>query len=127
MDADEIRTNRVSECIIGCAFRVLNTLGPGFLEKVYENALAYEMRQAGLAVAQQKGVTVSYNGIVVGQYVADLVVEETVVIELKAGKTLDPVHTAQCMNYLKATGLHLCLLLNFGSPRLGIRRVAHEL
>ena len=103
------------------------TLGAGFLEKVYENALAHEMREAGLSVAQQKGITVYYNGTVIGDYVADLVVEETIVVELKASKTLDPAHTAQCINYLKATGMHLCLLLNFGRPRLEIHRVAHEL
>ena len=127
MDADEVRTNALSQRIIGCAFRVLNTLGRGAPEKVYENAIAHEMREAGLSVAQQKGITVYYNGIVVGQYVADLVVEETVVIELKATRTRDPAHIAQCINYLKATGLHLCLLLNSGSPCLGIQRLAHEL
>ena len=127
MHADEVRTNEVSGRIIGCAFRVQNTLGVGFLEKVYENALAYEMREAGLSVAQQKSVAVYYNGVVVGEYVADLVVEETVVVELKASRTLDPAHTAQCINYLKATGLRLCLLLNFGRPRLEIHRIAHEL
>jgi GxxExxY protein len=127
MHADEIQTRDLSGRIIGCAFRVLNTLGSGFLEKVYENALAHEMRAAGLAVAQQKGVTVYYNGVVVGEYVADLVVEDAVVVELKASRALDPAHTAQCINYLKATGLHLCLLLNFARPRLEIHRVAHEL
>jgi GxxExxY protein len=106
---------------------VLNTLGTGFLEKVYENALAHEMREAGLSVAQQKGITVYYNGIVVGEYVADLMVDETVIVELKASKALDPAHTAQCINYLKATGLHLCLLLNFARPRLEIHRIVHEL
>jgi GxxExxY protein len=127
MNADEIRNNEVSERIIGCAFRVLNTLGTGFLERVYENALAHEMREAGLSVEQQKGIAVHYNGIVVGVFVADLVVEEKVVIELKASKALDPAHTAQCINYLKATGLRLCLLLNFGRPRLEIHRVVHRL
>ena len=127
MHADEIRTKELSERIIGCAFRVQNALGAGFLEKVYENALAHEMREAGLSVAQQKGIAVYYDGIVVGEYVADLVVGETVVVELKASKTLDPAHPAQCINYLKATGLHLCLLLNFGRPRLEIHRIAHEL
>ena len=90
-------------------------------------ALVHIMREAGLSVAQQKGITVYYAGIIVGEYVADLVVEGTVVVELKASKSLDPVHTAQCINYLKATGLHLCLLLNFGRPRLEIHRIAHEL
>ena len=127
MHADEEKAGELSGRIIGCAFRVLNTLGAGFLEKVYENALAHEMRAAGLTVAQQKGITVYYNSIVVGEYVADLVVEDAVVVELKASKALDPAHTAQCINYLKATGLHLCLLLNFARPRLEIHRIAHEL
>ena len=74
MHADEVRTNQLSERIIGCTFRVLNTLGTGFLEKVYANALAHEMREAGLSVAQQKGITDYYNDIIVGEYVADLVV-----------------------------------------------------
>jgi GxxExxY protein len=85
------------------------------------------LREAGLSVAQQKGITVRYNGIVAGDYVAALVVEETVVVELKASKTLDAAHTAQCVNYLKATGLHVCLLLNFSRPRLEIHRVIYEL
>src|SRR5690348_2937989 len=127
MHADKNPANELSERIIGCAFRVLNTLGAGFLEKVYENALAHEMREAGLSVAQQKGITVSYKGILVGEYVADLVVEGSVVVELKATKSLDPAHTAQCINYLKATGMHVCLLLNFASPRLEIHRLVHEL
>ena len=127
MHADETRTNQLSERIIGCAFRVLNALGAGFLEKVYENALAHELRKHGLAVAQQQAINVTYDGIVVGQYVADLVIEGTVVIELKAVKTLNGEQTAQCINYLKATGLHLCLLLNFGRSRLEIHRVAHDL
>lgn len=113
--------------MIGCAFRVLNTLGAGFLEKVYENALVHELRKHGLTVAQQQGIDVTYDGIVVGQYVVDVVVEGTVVIELKAIKTLNGEQTAQCINYLKATGLHLCLLLNFGRSRLEIHRVVHDI
>ncbi|MGA3399328.1 MAG: GxxExxY protein [Acetobacteraceae bacterium] len=127
MHADETATNRLSERIIGCAFRVLNTLGAGFLEKVYENALAHELRKTGLAVAQQQGITVHYDGVVVGEYVVDLLVEGTIIVELKAGKTLDSAQTAQCINYLTATGLRLCLLLNFGKPRLEIHRFAHGL
>lgn len=126
MHADDIRTNDLSGRMIGCAFRVLNTLGAGFLEKVCENALAHELRSVGLAVSQQKGIAAYYNGMV-GEYVADLVVEDSVVVELKASKALDPAHTAQCINYLKATGLHLCLLLNFARPRLEIHRIANEL
>jgi len=127
MNADEAGVNRLSERIIGCAFRVINTLGVGFLEKVYENALAHELRKAGLTVAQQQGITVNYDGVVVGEYAADLLVEGTIMVELKAIKALDNAHTAQCINYLKATGLQLCLLLNFGKPRLEIQRVANGL
>jgi GxxExxY protein len=94
---------------------------------VYENALAHELRLAGLTVAQQQGITVIYDNVVVGEYSVDLLVEQTIIVELKAIKALDNAHTAQCLNYLKATGLHLCLLLNFGKPRLEIQRIAHEL
>ena len=117
----------MSERIIGCAFQVLNTLGAGFLEKVYENAVAHELRKSGLTVAQQQGITVTYDGIIVGEYNVDLLVEETIIVELKAIRSLDNAHTAQCLNYLKATGLHLCLLLNFGKSRLEIQRIAHNL
>lgn len=115
--------NQLSEQIIGGAFKVANALGTGFLEKVYENALAHELRKVGLQVRQQVGVAVHYDGVVVGEYSADLLVEDTVIVELKAIKTLDPVHVAQGLNYLRATGLPLCLLLNFGTPRLQIRRL----
>ncbi|MGA9016270.1 MAG: GxxExxY protein [Acetobacteraceae bacterium] len=119
--------NALSERIIGCAFTVANGLGSGFLEKVYENALAHELRKAGLAVAQQHGVSVIYDDVIVGEYAADLLVEAAVVVELKAVRALDDVHQAQCMNYLRATGMQLCLLLNFGRPRVEIRRIVHNL
>jgi GxxExxY protein len=127
MHADEAGVNRLSERIIGCAFRVLNTLGAGFLEKVYENALAHELRKNGLAVAQQQGISVRYDGIVVGEYAVDLLIEEIVIIELKATKALDNAHMAQCLTYLKATDLRLCLLLNFGKSRLETQRVVNAL
>ncbi|HTI80695.1 MAG TPA: GxxExxY protein [Acetobacteraceae bacterium] len=127
MDADEIVLNRISERIIGCAFTVLNEMGPGFLEKVYENCLAHELRKNGLGVAQQRPIIIQYDGIVVGEYTADLLVDDCVIIELKAVRTLDSIHIAQCLNYLKATGLRLALLLNFGHPRLGIRRIVNDL
>ncbi len=126
MDADTRRYDEITERIIGCAFKVANILGPGFLEKVYENALAYELRSAGLYVEQQKAVQVRYAGIVVGEYVADLLGHDCILVELKAAKALDDVHTARCLNYLKACGLRVCLLLNFGSPKLLIRRIVHE-
>ena len=120
----ELITNElVTEKIIGCAYTVANTLGSGFLEKVYENAMAHELRKAGLVVQQQAGIAVNYDGVIVGDYVADLLVENVVLVELKAVKGIDNVHFAQCMNYLKATGLQVCLLINFGTPRIEIKRV----
>jgi GxxExxY protein len=116
-------SEHITEKIIGCAYTVANTLGAGFLEKVYENALAHDLRKAGLAVTQQAGVDVNYDGVVVGEYVADLLVENEILVELKAVKALDNVHMAQCMNYLKATGLQVCLLINFGAPRIEVKRV----
>ncbi len=103
----------------------MNKLGCGFLEKVYENALAHELRKAGLSVAQQYRIKVRYDDIIVGEYTADLLVDGAVVVELKAVKALDSIHTAQCINYLKASGLQLCLLLNFGKPRVEVHRVAN--
>ena len=127
MDADERRLNERTEKIIGCAFKVANGLGVGFLEKVYENALAYELNRASLTVEQQKPLRVLYDGVVVGDYVADLLVEGEVLVELKVVRELDDVHLAQCINYLRATNLRICLLLNFSKSKLDIRRVVHKL
>ena len=115
--------NRLTERIIGCAFDVANGLGCGFLEKVYENALRIELQRAGLNVCQQYAIPVAWRGEAVGDYYADLLVEEAVIVELKAVKSLDEVHLAQCLNYLKATGLRICLLINFAKPRIEIKRV----
>jgi GxxExxY protein len=87
------------------------------------NALAHELRKVGLAVLQQRGVSVRYDGIVVGEYAPDLLVDERVLVELKSVRALEDIHTAQCLNYLRATGLRLCILLNFGRPRVEVRRV----
>jgi GxxExxY protein len=125
MHADESDLNDISQRVIGGAFTVLNVLGAGFLEKVYENALAHELRKAGLAVAQQRGLIITYDGIVSGEYVADLIVEPALLIELKTVTALNEAHHAQCINYLKASGLKLGLLLNFGVKRLEIKRVAN--
>ena len=124
MTAEWARLNQISERILGCAFAVSNGLGSGFLEKVYENALAHEMRKAGLSVVQQHAMVAKYDGVVVGEYVADLLVESLVLVELKHARAVDDVHLAQCLNYLKATGLRLCLLLNFGKPRVEVRRIS---
>jgi GxxExxY protein len=123
MDADERRLNEITEIIIKCVYKVANTLGNGFLEKVYENALAHDLRKTRFLVEQQKGIQVRYDGVVVGDYMADILVQNTVLVELKAVKTLDNIHVAQCLNYLKATGFKVCLLLNFGTPRVQIRRL----
>lgn len=114
--------DETTEKIIGCAFTVSNTLGAGFLEKVYENALVHELRKANLRVEQQLSMQVMYDGEAVGDY-ADILVESTVLVELKAVRELDEIHMAQCLNYLKATGFHVCLLLNFGKPKLQIKRI----
>ena len=126
MNTDRPERDALSERIIGCAFTVANTLGSGFLEKVYENALALELRAAGLAVEQQRGITVIYKGTPVGEYFVDLLVEQAVLIELKTARALDGAHRAQCINYLRTTGKNLCLLINFGAPRVEIQRVVED-
>jgi len=127
MDTDQHRSrlDQITEKIIGCVHQVSNTLGPGFLEKVYENALAVEFRQIDLKVAQQYGIEVRYRNALIGDFVADIVVEKCVIVEVKAIKALNDVHTAQCLNYLKATGLQVCLLVNFGAPKATVRRVVY--
>ncbi len=127
MNADKRGVNEITQRIIGCAYTVSNTLGCGFLEKVYENALAHELRKGGLAVEQQRAIQVHYDGIIVGDYAADLLVDGRVLVELKTVQALNEVHMAQCMNYLKATGLHVCLLLNFAKPKLEMRRIVLRL
>jgi len=120
------RLNALSEKVIGCAYAVSNSLGSGFLEKVYENALAHELRKNGIEVEQQHPLVVKYDGVLVGEFAADLLVENELLIELKAAKAINEVHSSQCMNYLRATGLKLCLLLNFGKPRVEIKRVVNN-
>ena len=116
--------NEISQKIIGCAYRVSNTLGSGFLEKVYENALGHELRKAGLSLKQQQPIHVTYDSVIVGNFFADLLVEDCIIVELKTVNALEPVHMAQCLNYLKATGLPLALLINFYHPKVEIKRVA---
>jgi GxxExxY protein len=125
MHTDEEMLNQLTERIIGCAFKVANTLGCGFAEKVYENAMAHELHKSGLSVQQQKSITVIYDGVVVGEYLADLLVEGQVLIELKAASSLNDAHTAQCLNYLAATGVPICLLLNFGK-RVEVKRFKNQ-
>jgi len=126
INADERRLDEISQTVIGCAFTVSNTLGNGFLEKVYENALAHEIRRAGLVVEQRCAIEVRYRDVVVGDYIADLLVEGCVLVELKAVKAIEDVHLAQCLNYLKATGFRVCLLLNFGEPKVQVKRLVNK-
>jgi len=123
--AGALLEEELTEKILGAAFKVHNTLGCGFLEKVYENALALELRMAGVAVESQKAVHVLYDGAVVGEYVADLFVGHRVIVECKAVTTIDPIPEAQLLNYLRATSARVGLLLNFGRPKLQHRRLVH--
>lgn len=113
----------LTDQIIKAFYNVYNSLGYGFLEKVYENALAFELREMGLSVECQKPLNVSYRNQIVGEYFADLVVEGKVIIELKAMETIHEAHLRQLQNYLKATEIEVGLLLNFGRKPEFKRRV----
>jgi GxxExxY protein len=113
----------LSEKIIGCCIRVHKTLGPGFLEKIYEEALCLELTKAGLKYERQKQVIVVYHGKQIGEHRLDLVVEGLVVLELKATAGIDDIHLATSRSYLKATSLQLALVVNFARPTLDIKRV----
>ena len=108
--------------IIGCAFEVINDLGSGFLESVYEKAMMIALLDKGISVESQKPIAVRFRGRPVGNFYADLLVEGSVIVELKAVKALAPEHQAQVINYLNATGINVGLLINFGNPRLGFKR-----
>jgi len=117
--------SEITDKIIAAFYKVYNTLGYGFLEKVYENAMAIELRKQGWEVTAQAPVTVLYEDNVVGEYFADLFVANAVIVELKATKDLADEHEAQLLNYLKATPLEVGLLLNFG-PQPQFKRKAFE-
>lgn len=116
--------SELTEGIIGAFYAVYNGLGYGFLEKVYENALAIELRRSAHRVEQQHPIQVEYAGEVVGEYYADLVIDGLVIVELKAARQILPEHEAQLLNYLKATHYEVGLLLNFG-PKPEIKRRAY--
>ena len=117
---------KLTERIIGAAMQVHNALGIGFLEKVYENALILELGSDGLTVEQQKPIAVRYRDTIVGDYIADLVVAGKMLVELKTVAALASAHIAVCMNYLRATNLPVCLLINFGKPRLEWKRLVGD-
>ncbi|MDF1555439.1 MAG: GxxExxY protein [Deferrisomatales bacterium] len=117
-----MKHSRLTEKIIGCAYSVHNTMGFGFLESVYENCLMIELERAGLAAEQQVPIDVAYEGQPVGEFVADIVVENTVILELKSVRRLMAAHEAQLVNYLKATGKTVGLLLNFAEEGVEVKR-----
>ncbi len=120
-----MQINDITEKIIGASYDVMNTLGSGFLEKVYENALKVELELRGLSVESQKKLEVQYKKHIVGEYYADLFVENEVVVELKSAKNLLEIHEAQLLNYLTATNKKIGILINFGKPRVEIKRVVN--
>ncbi len=118
----ELQYGEITEKIIGCAFEVINELGAGFLESVYEKAFAIALQDKGLRVKCQHPIHVRFRQRIVGEFYADLIVDEKVIIELKVAKAIAPEHQAQTINYLKATGIEVGLLINFGNPKLEYKR-----
>ena len=124
MNADERGYfDSLTDRVIAAIFEVSNRLGAGFLEKVYQRALLTELQLRGMRTATEVSYSVTYKGRCVGEYFADLVVEDVLVIELKCAGHLSKEHTAQCLNYLRASGLTICLLVNFQSPRVEWKRI----
>jgi len=113
----------ISEIIIGCCFEVMKELGSGFLENVYKNALFIAMKESELTVLVEQSFEVVFRNRKIGKYIADLIVENLIVIELKCCKTLLPEHQAQVINYLKASGLPVGFLVNFGNQKLEYKRL----
>ena len=123
MNTDEHRLKQLTDKILAAAFEVSNTLGAGFLEKVYERALLQELATRGARAEPQVPFQVLYKSQAVGEYFADIVVEDAVLIELKCVEHFAPEHMAQCLNYLRASGLRLCLLFNFQKPKVEWKRI----
>ena len=121
-----MRYEELTRAILGCSFEVINELGSGFLESVYEKALAIALKEKGFSVKIQYPIEVMFRGQCVGEFFADLFVEEKVIVELKAVKALSVEHPAQVINYLKATGVEVGLLINFGKQKLEYRRLTRS-
>jgi GxxExxY protein len=115
----------LTEQVLGAVFEVSNTLGAGFLEKVYQRALLHELRIQGVRAAAEVSFPVTYKDQGVGEYFAGILVEDVLVIELKCADRLSNEHTAQCLNYLRASGRNLCLLVNFQKPKVEWKRIVH--
>lgn len=117
----------VTETIIGCAYRVYNKMGFGFVESVYEKCLLIELRKAGLKTESQKPITVYYESEIVGEFVADIIVNDAIILELKSVRRIIKAHEVQLVNYLVATGKPVGLILNFGEKKVEIKRKVKEL
>ena len=117
----------LTEKIIGCAYRVYNRMGFGFLESVYEKCMLIELHKAGLDTEPQKPIRVQYDGEVVGDFVVDILVNDTVILELKSVRKLIEAHEVQLVNYLVATGKPVGLLINFGETKVGVKRKVKDL
>ena len=122
MTPEQQQLNQLSEQVIGLSYKVANALKCGFLEQVYENALVHEMTKLRLKVRQQDRLTVSYDGVIVGDFRVDLVVDDRLLIEIKAVSDISKTHEAQLLNYLKVSKLSLGLLINFGTSSVQISR-----
>ena len=119
--------NELTYAINGAIFEVNKILGPGFLEKVYENALLIELKNRGIKAESQAPIKVTYKDALVGDYIADLLVEDRVIVELKTVEKLEKIHEAQLLNYLKATGKRVGLLVNFKNKKADIKRLVLDL
>jgi len=122
----QLKLNELSEKVIGLSFKVHNRLGRGFVEKVYENALTHELAKESLHVKQQMPIIVRYDSIIIGEFFADIVIENVIVLEIKAVSEISKVHEAQCFNYLRASDLRLGLVLNFGASSVQVRRIVNQ-
>lgn len=124
-DPERESLNALAEAVVGAAYEVSNVLGPGFLEKLYERAPVKELALRGIPATAQVPYGVIYKGQPIGEYVADLVVDGRLLVELKCAHRLADEHLAQCINYLTASGLHLAVLINFQHPKVEWRRIVH--
>jgi len=112
----------ITEKIIGCAFTVFNSMGPGYLESVYERCMLIELQKSGLVASSQQSIKVMYDNHIVGEFTADIIVENSIIVELKAVSHLTKIHEAQLVNYLVSTQKDVGLLINFGSSKVQIKR-----
>ena len=122
----DFKYERITQTVIGCAFEVINELGAGFLESVYEKALLLALAHKGMSAVAQVPLKVMFRDQCVGEFFADILVENKVLIELKAVTAIRPEHKAQVINYLSATGIEVGLLINFGRPKLEYNRLTRN-